>query len=273
MDVFEAAARACREGIPAAMATVIGASGSTPRTEGARIVIFADGTAVGTIGGGAVEWRVCTLAAEVIATGRSQRYRAALDTELGMSCGGDMEIWIEALQVRTPALIFGAGHVAAATAPLLRGLDHQVTVIDDRPELLTEERFPSCRRVLEEPEAFARRVPQDQEPVILLMTHLHERDTALLDILLGRPHRYIGMLGSRRKVAHAFQALAARGHTEEALRTVCCPIGLDLAAETPAEIAVSIAAELVARARGATLPLTALSEQEPPAEPHPTTGC
>lgn len=262
MSVLEAAAQAWRAGQAAAMATVIGANGSTPRSSGARMLIYADGRTVGTVGGGAVEARVIAIGLEVIETGRSRRYHAALDTDLGMSCGGDMEVWIEPLRVRTPFVLFGAGHVAAATAPLLCSLDFDVTVVDDRPDLATTERFPGCRVVVTDPVEFARAYDRTDAPHFLLMTHLHERDRELLGILLPKRPGFVGMLGSKRKVAGAFRRLREAGATDDQLAQVRCPVGLDLEAETPAEIAISIAAELVALRRGPARPLAPLSERE-----------
>lgn len=261
MSVFEAAAQAWRTGRPAAMATVIGANGSTPRTSGARMLVFANGDIAGTVGGGAVERRVIEIAREVIVNGRARRYHAALDTDLGMSCGGDMELWIEPLAVRTPFVIFGAGHVAAATAPLLRTLDFDVTIVDDRPDLAVPTRFEGCRVEVVDPLAFAAAYTRTDNPHFLLMTHLHERDRDLLHVLLQKPAGFVGMLGSQRKVSSIFSHLRNEGLEDDLLCTVRCPVGLDLGAETPAEIAVAIAAELVAHRRGTEAPPAPLSAQ------------
>ena len=263
MSVFEAAAEAWRTGRPAAMATVIGANGSTPRASGARMIVFASGEICGTVGGGAVERRVIEIAQEVLTSGRARRYHAALDTDLGMSCGGDMEVWIEPLAVRTPLFLFGAGHVAAATAPLLCALDFDVTVVDDRADLATPERFEGCRVEVTEPLAFARALPSTHRPHVLLMTHLHERDRDLLSIVLRQDPGFVGMLGSRRKRNSILAHLQSGGLPDTRLAQVRCPIGLALGAETPAEIAVAIAAELVAHRHGAAAPSTSLSSGEP----------
>jgi len=250
MNVFEAAARAYQEGTPAALVTVIAASGSTPRGEGARMLVYGDGATVGTIGGGMWEREVSQLAIEAISTGKALRHRTQLDNRLSMGCGGDMEVYIEPLQRRTPLVMFGAGHVAVATAPLLVGLGYDVTIVDDRDALVGPERFPGCRVVHGDPLAFAEAMAPTPATHVLLMTHLHSRDQALLHATITRPHAWIGMLGSRRKIAHIFTALEAAGIPRDALAQVRSPIGLDIGAQTPEEIAIAVTAELIAARSG-----------------------
>lgn len=245
MNIFEAAAKACHEGIGAAFVTIIGVTGSTPRAPGARMLVRVDGSVVGTIGGGKVEHQVLKLAKQVIATGKPMRYHTVLDADSGMGCGGDMEFYIEPLRIRTPMVLFGAGHVAQATAPLLRDLHFHVTIVDDRENLMIPERFPGCQIRLGDPLTFAQDHDTTDHTHFLLMTHLHQRDRNLLHVLTQRPHAWIGMLGSRRKIANIFRYLREQGVSEEQLAQVNTPVGLDIGAETPKEIAVSIAAQLI----------------------------
>ncbi|MEL6347614.1 MAG: XdhC/CoxI family protein [Myxococcota bacterium] len=259
MNVFEAAARAIRNGSAAALATVIGGK-AAPRTTDARMLIFADGETVGTIGGGVVEHRVRELALQVIATGRPRRYHAASEAEPGMGCGGDMEVYVEPLQVRTPMTIFGAGHVAHATARLLQTLNFFVTIVDDRSALAAPERFPGCAVHVASPLAFVETVETTPASHFLLMTHLHMRDRDLLRSLVTKPHAWIGMLGSRRKISQIFHRLAEDGIAEAQMDRLHTPVGLDIGAETPDEIAVSIAASLIATRRGAAVPVRTLKD-------------
>ena len=252
MNVFAAAARACRDGQSAALATVIGTTGSTPRQAGARMLVYGDGKCLGTIGGGGVERRVIEIALQAIANNQSVRYSASLDDKLGMSCAGDMEVYIEPLQSQPPLLLFGAGHVAHATAPLLCKLEFNVTVIDDRPELLTQERFPGCQIVLTDPLAFAQQQTPNPAHHLLFMTHLHSRDAALMLCFAQRPHQWMGMLASQRKASGVFHKLRQAGVDESVIAKINTPIGLNIQAETPMEIAVSIAAQLIASRRGAS---------------------
>lgn len=261
MNVFAAAAEAWRTGRPAAFATVIGVAGSTPRSGGARMLVYADGTVVGTIGGGTLEHRVVALARDVIRSGQPARFEAHLVRDLGMCCGGRMEVYVEPLQVRVPLVIFGAGHVARAVAPVLRGLEFEVTVVDDREDLATAERFPGCTLVVDDPRVYARSLPEDDAAHWLIVTHDHQLDQDLGEILLPKSCAWIGMIGSRGKVARFLVRYRAAGIDEALFRKLCAPVGLDIGAETPSEIAIAIAAELIRVRRNADrvpLPLSAI---------------
>jgi xanthine dehydrogenase accessory factor len=261
MNVFAAAAEAWRTGRRAAFATLIGVAGSTPRSGGARMLVYEDGASVGTIGGGALEHEIVRIAREVIRTGRPHRFDAHLVRDLGMCCGGRVEVYVEPLQARVPMVVFGAGHVAQAVAPVLVALDFDVTVVDDRPELATAERFPGCMVVQGDAVAFARELEGHPDAHWLVVTHDHRLDQDLAEILLPKTCAWIGMIGSRGKVARFLVRFTAAGLDPALFRKLCAPVGLDIGAETPAEIAVAIAAELVRVRRGADrtpLPLSAI---------------
>ena len=260
MNVFAAAAEAWRTGRRAAFATVIGASGSTPRSNSARMLVFADGTSVGTIGGGTLEHRIIALAREVIATGKPSRFSAHLVRDLGMCCGGQIEVYVEPLSIKVPIVIFGAGHVSAALCPVLIALDFDVTVVDEREELAVPERFAGAAVRCVDPRLFARDLPGDPDAYWLIVTHDHALDQDLGEILLPKTCAWIGMIGSRGKIARFLVRWRAAGLPEALFQRLCAPVGLDIGAETPAEISVSIAAELVRVRRGADrapMPLSA----------------
>lgn len=260
MQVFAAAVEAMRSGRRAAMATVIAVGGSTPRSAGARMLVLDDGSIVGTIGGGAVEHRVVAVAISVIATGRPERFSAHLTRDLGMCCGGKMEVYIEPLQPRPHLVIFGAGHVAAAVAPILVAMEFDVTVVDERDEFATAHRFPSCQVVCTDARAFARSLPGGALAWWLIVTHEHQLDQDLVEILLPKSSAWLGMIGSRAKVARFFVRFRSAGLNEALFARLSAPVGLDIGAETPAEIAISIAAELVRVRRGSTRSPVPLSE-------------
>lgn len=260
MNVFAAAAAAWERGEPAALATVIASGGSTPRSAGARMLVFADGRTLGTIGGGALEHTVRDEALAALAEGRPRRFEAHLVRDLGMCCGGRTEVWIEPLRTRAPLVVFGAGHVAEALVPLLQSLDFDVTVVDDRDELLTEARFPTAQRVLGDPLAFAESLPDDPHRYWLVVTHDHALDQRLVEHLLPRAFAWLGMIGSKGKVARFLVRFRAAGLDEALFSRLSAPVGLDIGAETPSEIAVSIAAELVRVRRGSLRPPQPLSE-------------
>jgi xanthine dehydrogenase accessory factor len=261
MNVFAAAAEAWRTGRRAALATVIESGGSTPRQGGARMLVYADGGTVGTIGGGALEYEVCARAVRVATTGRPERYTAHLVADLGMCCGGRVELYIEPLHARTPFVMFGAGHVAAAVAPLLVSLDFDVQVIDARDDLCREERFPGCTVHTTDPRRYAAAMPDDPAACWLIVTHDHALDQDLVETLLPKSFAWLGMIGSRGKVARFLVRLRASGMDPGLFSRLSAPVGLDLGAETPAEIAVAIAAELVRLRRAPDRDAAPLSER------------
>jgi len=237
------------------LATVIRCSGSAPQTPGAKLLVKSDGTAIGTVGGGAIEAQVLQACHQALLDGTSRVLEANLVRELGMCCGGSMEIFIEVLQAAERLLLVGAGHVAQAVAPLAHGAGFRVQVVDDREALLGHAAFEKVQTLeLDVDELDPVLVPFTRDDYALVMTRDHARDEIALGKLLARPHRYIGMLGSRRKVHTILTRVAERaaqlGHPAPDTRRVRAPVGLALGGRTPAEIAISIVAELIAVRRG-----------------------
>lgn len=233
-----------------ALATVVGVEGSAPRSAGARMVVRADGSFVGTIGGGNLEWQVIRQAREALADGRPRRFSVHLVKDLGMCCGGAVDVYIEPVQGQERMVIYGAGHIAKPTAAIARDLGFAVTVVDARDDWATTERFPGCAVIADDPRAHARALATDGRTWILLTTHEHALDQDLLELLVRREYAWLGLVGSRAKVAKFFLRLRAGGVDEAHFRRVSAPVGLDLGAETPAEIAVAVAAEIVRARRG-----------------------
>jgi len=247
--ITEAILTLLESGRRGALATVIRVSGSTPQRPGARLLRLPDGGLVGTVGGGAVERAVIEALDACIEDGKPRVVPFDLGPDLGMCCGGRMELFVEPVEALQRLFVFGAGHVAQPTVALARTVGFQVTVIDDRDELNTEARFPDCRRVLAEPREAVRELDLGPQDWVLVLTHDHRLDEEALDACTELPHRYIGMIGSRRKVFRIIQRIHAR-RGRPALERVYAPVGLDIGAVTPQEIAVSIVSELVAIAHG-----------------------
>jgi len=245
MEILKAALAAMEQGREAVLVTVVGAQGSTPREAGARMLVYADGSTAGTIGGGAVEHATIREALESLAAGAPRRFSPELGRDLGMQCGGSMDLFIEPLRRPEKLVIFGAGHVASATAPLARSLGFDVTVVDPRAELVTEARFPGCHLLAAEHEATAAALQADDRTWLLLMTHGHGHDLEILRLVVRHRWAWLGLIASRRKVATFKATLGSEGVPAEDLERVSSPVGLPLGAETPAEIAISIAAEWV----------------------------
>ncbi|GAB4201800.1 MAG: XdhC/CoxI family protein [Sandaracinaceae bacterium] len=231
------------------LATVIKTAGSTPQQPGARLLRREDGTLVGTVGGGAVERAVIAALESVLDDGRARVLVLDLARDLGMCCGGRMEVFVERIEGRPRLVVFGAGHVGRAVAALAPSIGFSVVVVDDREELNTEARFPGATRILAEPRDALDELAPRPEDHFLVTTHDHRLDEEALDTYARGPHAYLGMIGSKRKVYRVIARIRARRELPP-LDRVYAPVGLDLGAVTPEEIAVSIAAELVAVRHG-----------------------
>ncbi|MBX7084251.1 MAG: XdhC/CoxI family protein [Nannocystaceae bacterium] len=239
----------------AAQATVIERSGSAPQVVGARLLLFEDGTQIGTVGGGAIEAQVIDACRGCLRDGRSRRVQAHLVRDLGMCCGGSMEVFVEFLQAQPRLFVIGAGHVAQSLVPLALAAGFRVAVFDDREELLEHPAFAEVRREALDVDELDVAMPDlDGRDYVVVLTRDHARDERALASLLRRPHRYLGMIGSRRKVAAVLGRILHRerelGRAEPDLARVRAPIGLALGGRTPVEIAISIVAELVADRHG-----------------------
>ncbi len=252
-DVAQAVATVLARGESAALATVVRASGSTPQSAGARLLRYPDGRIVGTVGGGHVEQKVLEALARTLATGVARTLSWDLSRDLGMCCGGRMEVFVEPLEGMPRLILFGAGHVCRATAELAQRIGFRVTVVDEREELNTEARFPGCVLIDAEPRESLRQLALTERDWCLIATHDHQLDELALEAVLSARHHYVGMIGSKRKVLRILERLRARvGELD--LARVYAPVGLTLGAIGPDEIAVSIAAELIALRRGQAAP-------------------
>jgi xanthine dehydrogenase accessory factor len=239
----------------AALATVIRRSGSAPQVAGARLLVYPDGRALGTVGGGAIELQVLDSCRQVLRTGKPRTVEAHLVRDLGMCCGGAMEVFVDYLQAEARLILVGAGHVAQALAPLARTLGYRVLVADDREELLEDPAFEQVERLAYDADEIDDAIPDlSERDVIVIVTRDHGRDERALAKLIERPHAYLGMIGSVRKVhtvlARILRRYDERGLPRPDLSRVHAPVGLALGGRTPPEIAVSIAAELIALRHG-----------------------
>ncbi|HIP97473.1 MAG TPA: hypothetical protein EYH32_09710 [Anaerolineae bacterium] len=265
-SIYQAAASAVERGEAVALATIVRVAGSTPRGVGTKMLIHADGTIEGTIGGGALEARVIAAAREALYKGEPRLVSFTLrDAGAGDPgiCGGEADVFIDVLVSHPTLLIVGAGHVAVPVAELGALLGFRTVVLDDRAEFANAERFPRADELIvgDVPTELAR-FPVNAQTHVVIVTRGHAQDEAALQAVLDSPAAYIGMIGSRRKVRTVFDHLRAVGVSGDALARVRAPIGLDIGAETPAEIAVSIVAEIVMLRRGGRGgPLALHSEQ------------
>jgi len=251
-NIYVELARMSTAGEDAALCTVIVAAGSTPRDEGSKMLVRADGSIMGTIGGGAVEKTVIKEALEVLRRGRAKKieYKLNASGELGMICGGDTEVFIEPVFATPNVFIFGAGHIALPLSHMAGMVGFKVTIIDERVEYASVERFPNAYVLpLEIIDAY-QRVMVGRGDYIVIVTHGHKGDEVALEGALRTSAKYIGMIGSQSKNKAVFDHLLEKGFNVDELSRVHAPIGLRIKAQTPEEIAVSILAEMICVKRG-----------------------
>ncbi|HET9326355.1 MAG TPA: xanthine dehydrogenase accessory protein XdhC [Candidatus Eisenbacteria bacterium] len=253
-DVWEVLGEWRRAGRRFVMATVIETRGFTPRKGGARMLIASDGETWGTIGGGAIEREVLERSRALLAGETATLVKRHLTQELGMCCGGEMSVFLELIAPAPELKVFGAGYIAKPLAAIAAGCGFDVTVVDDRPEWANEERFPSARVHRGAAEDYARAWSTRGDEFAVVVTHDHALDQRLVQVLLERPLRFLGMVGSIPKQRKFALRLKARGYTAEQIGRLHTPLGIDIGAQTPEEIAVSIAAQLVAVRHGRPIP-------------------
>jgi xanthine dehydrogenase accessory factor len=249
--VLVAAADAAAKHLRAALVTIVRANGSTPQRVGAKMLVYEDGRTVGTIGGGCYENDACLKAREALREGRPQLVRYDLNDDLaaesGLICGGQMDVFIEPIVPAASLFVIGAGHVGYHTARLGALVGFSVTVVDDRAKFANAERFPDASEVVvDEIPTWLAEHPLPNGAYAVVVTRGHRQDLEALRPLLSQPLRYIGLIGSRAKIARLYDALVEEGVGADRLAAVHAPIGLDIGAVTPEEIAIAIVAELVA---------------------------
>ena len=244
-DVWEAFAQWRAERRRFVLATVTASRGFTPRKPGAHMLIAEGGVTVGTIGGGAIEQDVLARATEVLATGVATTVSRHLTRELGMCCGGEMSVFLECIEAAPRLWLFGAGYIAKPLAAIASGCGFEVTVIDGRADWATSERFPTSTLTVQDAVDFARGLDATPGDYAVVVTHDHAMDQAIVQELLRRPLRFVGMIGSIPKATKFALRLRARGFSQEDIARLRTPLGLDIGASTPEEIAVSVVAELI----------------------------
>ena len=239
-----------------ALVTIVETKGSTPREVGAKMVVGKDGLIAGTIGGGITEAKVIEEVKQALKEGKGKlltyhltKEQAALDE--GAICGGDMKVFIDVLQPKEEVLIFGAGHIAVYVSRLAKMVGFKVTVIDRRKEFANQDRFPEADEIIaEDTEKALRHLNIAPSTYIIVVTRGHLKDEEVLASVVRSNAAYIGMIGSRKKNATVFQHLEEQGISAQELKKVHVPIGMDIGAQTPEEIAVSIMAEIIQVRRG-----------------------
>jgi xanthine dehydrogenase accessory factor len=251
MDIYEEIVKLQRAGHRGAVATIVNVRGSIPSFKTAKMLVRDDGSICGTIGGGCVEAEVWQAAREVMADETSRTLRFDLNQDpkydTGLVCGGTLEIFIEPILPPAVLYIFGAGHVAYGLYKVARNAGFEVVVADDREAYANRERFPEARQVIADDfdEALAGVTPNESSYMVIV-TRGHRDDMRVLRWAVQTEARYIGMVGSKRKAITIFRELTREGLKPELFDRVHSPVGLDIGAITPEEIAVAIVAEIIA---------------------------
>lgn len=254
MDIYEEIVKLRKDGRRGAVATIVNVRGSIPSFKTAKMLVRDDGSIIGTIGGGCVEAEVWQAAREVMESEKPRTLTFNLNQDpkydVGLVCGGTLDIFVEPILPPATLYVFGAGHVSANLCKVASDAGFDVTVVDDRDTYANRDRFPAAQQVIAEDfeKAMAQLTPSESS-YIVIVTRGHHDDMRVLRWAVQTPARYVGMIGSKRKTIAIFRELTKEGIPEKLFERVHAPVGLDIGAVTPEEIAVAITAELIASRR------------------------
>jgi xanthine dehydrogenase accessory factor len=255
MDLFEEIVAMRRAGRRGALATIVHTNGSIPSYESSRMLVREDGSIAGTIGGGCVEADVWAAAKEVMEKETPRKmvfnlnHQASYDS--GLICGGTLEIFVEPILPQPVVYLFGWGHVSVAVANAASAAGFGIAVVDDRETFANLQRFPMAQSIHTSYEEAFENIHPSASNYLIIVTRGHKEDMRVLAWAVRTGARYVGMIGSKRKVLAVYKALENEGYLPDEFARVYAPMGLDIGALSPEEIAVSIVAELIAIRRNA----------------------
>ena len=264
MDIYEEIVELRQSGRRGAVATIVNVRGSIPSFETAKMLVRDDGSITGTIGGGCVEAEVWQAAREVMESEKPRSLSFNLNQnpkyDSGLVCGGTVEIFVEPILPQAVLYIFGAGHISINLYRAASSAGFEVSVIDDRETYANRERFPEAKEIIAEDfESAFNRIVTNESSYIVIVTRGHRDDMRVLAWAVKTHARYIGMIGSKRKTITIFRELTKQGIPANLFERVHAPVGLDIGAITPEEIAIAITAELIAVRRNVERPLPHMS--------------
>jgi xanthine dehydrogenase accessory factor len=255
-NIYNIITEAINSNTPSWLVTVTNVTGSTPAAVGMKMIVYADGNIAGTVGGGEMEKKVIDKIKN-IHPDKVEKWSYDLgansDTaeSTNMVCGGIQEVLIEPLLHGLPLFIIGGGHCGMALSNLASKTGFLVTVVDNRAEWANKVKHPNASNTICcDYTAIAKHVILPKESFIVIMTHGHIHDALVLEQLINKDYKYIGMIGSKRKVKIVLEDLIKKNVPVEKVKKVFSPIGLDLLTHTPDEIAVSIVAQMIAVKNG-----------------------
>jgi xanthine dehydrogenase accessory factor len=257
MDIFDELVALRRKGQKCALATIVQVNGSIPSYESAKLLVREDGSMAGTIGGGCVEAEVWNAAREVIETEQPRHLTFSLGQDAaydnGLICGGQLNVFVEAIIPQPRAFIFGAGHISKSLSKVATLAGFATVIVDDREQFANRDRFPEADEVhAGEYEDVFPKLEVNHSSYIVIVTRGHRDDMRVLKWALTTSARYISMIGSKRKVLNVMKELEKEGMRREDFQRLHAPMGLEIGAISPEEIAVSVAAEMIAVRRNAT---------------------
>ncbi len=254
MDVFDELVRLRALGQKCALATIVEVNGSIPSFQTAKLLVREDGSLIGTIGGGCVEAEVWNAAREVMRTGKARKMSFTLGQDAaydnGLICGGQLEVFVECISPQPCALVFGGGHISKSLAKVLDLAGFRVSIVDNREAYANTKRFPEAVEIhADEYEEVFPRLSVNESTYIVIVTRGHRDDMRVLRWAIGTDARYIAMIGSRRKTIGVVRELEKEGIPRAAFDRVFAPMGLEIGAVSPEEIAISVGAEMIAMRR------------------------
>jgi xanthine dehydrogenase accessory factor len=251
MDLYDEIVRLRKLGQKCAVATIVQVNGSIPSFESAKILVREDGSFMGTVGGGCVEAEVWNAAREVIETEKPRHLSFSLGQDAaydeGLICGGQLNIFVEPVIPQPRAFIFGGGHVSKGISKIATLAGFSTSIIDNREAFANAERFPEAEATYaEEYEDVFPKLPVNSSSYIIIVTRGHRDDMRVLRWAVNTPAKYIAMIGSKRKTISVVHELEKEGISRDAFDKVFAPMGLEIGAEMPEEIAISVVAEMIA---------------------------
>ena len=265
MDIYEEVVRLRRLGQKCALATIVQVNGSIPSYESAKLLVREDGSMLGTIGGGCVEAEVWNAARDVMQNERPRHMNFTLGQDAaydnGLICGGQLSVFIEPVVPQPRLYVFGAGHISKSISKIATLAGFASVIVDNREAFANRERFPEADEIFaEEYEEVFPKLPIRDTSYLVIVTRGHRDDMRVMRWAVGTNAKYIAMIGSKRKVIGVVKELEKEGIPRESFERAFAPMGLDIGAITPEEIAVSIVAEMIAMRRAPDSDWRALSK-------------
>lgn len=246
MNFYSQLHQLIQENRPGVLCIITHTSGSSPRKAGSKMIVFPDRTIIGTIGGGGIEFQAISDALEVLKSGVPLKKLYHLEDDLSMHCGGQVEVYFEPLRSLNDLYIYGAGHIGRVVARYALEFGFRVTLFDERETIFSEFDASPYRCITENYYAAIEKAEFTEATFSVIVTPQHEHDERIVTQLARKPFAYLGMIGSKRKVAEVKKNMMEKhGFTEDEISRLDMPIGIKFNAETPEEIAISIVAKLI----------------------------